>query len=60
MINKRRCEILVQTVQSRMGEGVKIYGSDAGLHILLKVNNNENQQRRTGGAHRIEVIPEYF
>lgn len=59
MINKRKCEVLVQTVQAEMGDRVRVHGQDAGLHILLEFNNAENQQKMVeiAAQHGVMVTP---
>ena len=37
--NKKKHDILVETINGLMGEKVKIYGKNGGLHILLEVKN---------------------
>lgn len=37
--NKRKHDILVRTIHQLMGDKVNIHGKNAGLHILLELNN---------------------
>lgn len=37
--NKKKHDALISTITDKMGKDTKIYGKNAGLHILLKVNN---------------------
>jgi len=44
LINKKKRDILVHTIQSEMGDRVTIHGQDAGLHILLELNTTKDNQ----------------
>ncbi|MFJ7747675.1 PLP-dependent aminotransferase family protein [Peribacillus sp. NPDC097295] len=41
---QRKREILLETLQSEMGEQVKVRGGDTGLHIMLDVNSHFNEK----------------
>jgi len=42
--NKKKHDILVETINGLMGEKIKIYGENGGLHILLEVKNGLNEK----------------
>ena len=44
LTNKRKRDVLVQTIQEQMGDKVRIKGENAGLHILLEFLNGESQE----------------
>ncbi len=62
LINKRKHDILIQTIQSLMGDNVSIYAKNAGLHILLQVNNGLTEEELINKAkdHGVKVYPVSF
>lgn len=44
LINKKKRDVLVHTIQVEMGDKVIIHGQDAGLHILLEVTSTKDNQ----------------
>ncbi len=59
LLNKRKRDTLVQMIQAEMGDKVTIHGQDAGLHILLELNNKEDQKNMVelASQHRVMISP---
>lgn len=57
--NKRKHDILVQAIQELMGNKIVIHGKNAGLHILLEVNNglSEKELIERAKEHGVLVYP---
>lgn len=53
--NKKKHDTLINTINEQMGEHVKIYGQNAGLHILLEVNNGMNEKELIEEAKKTDV-----
>lgn len=55
--NKKKHEVLVQSIQREMGDRVRIYGQNAGLHILLEYFGGESQEVMVerAAAYRVKV-----
>ncbi|OOM80464.1 PLP-dependent aminotransferase family protein [Clostridium sp. BL-8] len=62
LINKKKHDILIQTIQDLMGDNVSIYAKNAGLHILLQVNNGLTEEELINKAkdHGVKVYPVSF
>jgi GntR family transcriptional regulator/MocR family aminotransferase len=62
LINKKKHDILIQTIQDLMGDKVSIYAKNAGLHILLQVNNGLTEEELINKAkdHGVKVYPVSF
>ena len=59
LINKRKHDILIHTIQELMGNTVIIYARNAGLHILLEFNNGLTEKELITKAknHGVKVYP---
>lgn len=57
--NKRKHDILIHTIHELMGDNVIIHGKNAGLHILLELNNGlcEEEIIKKAKDHGIKVYP---
>lgn len=57
--NKRKHDILINTINEIMGEKVKVHGRNAGLHILLEVLNGmkENELIEKAALVGVKVYP---
>jgi len=55
--NKKKHDVLVQSIQQEMGDRVRIYGQNAGMHILLEFVNGEQQEAMVerAAAHLVRV-----
>ncbi len=53
--SKRKHDTLISTINDEMGEYVKIYGKNAGLHILLEVNNGMSEKELIESAKKADV-----
>jgi GntR family transcriptional regulator/MocR family aminotransferase len=53
--NKRKHDTLISTIHSQMGKHTKIYGKNAGLHILLEVDNGMPEQELIESANKVNV-----
>lgn len=59
LVNKKKHEVLVQSIQREMGDRVRIYGQNAGLHVLLEHFTGESQEAMVerAAAYRVKVSP---
>ena len=59
LVNKRKHDILIHTIQKLMGNKVSIYAQNAGLHILLQVNNGFTEDKLINKAkdYSVKVYP---
>jgi GntR family transcriptional regulator/MocR family aminotransferase len=59
LVNKRKHDVLIRTIQDLMGYKITIHAKNAGLHILLEVNNGLNEQELIAKAksHGVKVFP---
>jgi GntR family transcriptional regulator/MocR family aminotransferase len=59
VLNKKRHDVLINTINELMGERVTIHGKNAGLHILLEVNNGltETELIETAAVTGVRYIP---
>ncbi|QXE90328.1 MocR-like pyridoxine biosynthesis transcription factor PdxR [Geomonas subterranea] len=59
LVNKKKHEVLVQSIQREMGDRVRIYGSNAGLHVLLEHFTGETQEAMVerAAAYQVKVSP---
>lgn len=59
LVNKRKRDVLVQTIQDLMGDKVRIQGENAGLHVLLQFLDGRSQEEMIEKAaqHQIRVYP---
>lgn len=55
LINKRKHDTLISTIKEQMGTNVKIYGENAGLHILLQVDNGMTEKELIQAAKEVNV-----
>jgi len=57
--NKKKHDILVQALQELMKEQIIIHGKNAGLHIMLEVNNGltEGELIKLASAYGVAVYP---
>ena len=57
--NKKKHDILVHTIHELMGDKVVIHGKNAGLHILLQVNNGlcEEEMIKKAKNYDVKVYP---
>ncbi|QHI73416.1 MocR-like pyridoxine biosynthesis transcription factor PdxR [Aminipila terrae] len=57
--NKRKHDILMSALHEYMNDRVIIHGNNAGLHILLEVNNGMNEQEliNRAGETGVQVYP---
>lgn len=53
--NKRKHDTLISTINDQMGERIKIYGKNAGLHILLEVDNGMSEKELIESAQKVDV-----
>ncbi|HML34999.1 PLP-dependent aminotransferase family protein [Sporomusa sphaeroides] len=53
--NKRKHDTLINTISEQLGEHVKIYGKNAGLHILLEVKNGMSEKELIESAQKVDV-----
>ncbi len=49
---QRRDVLITQLLQSRFGDKIEVSGQDAGLHLLLNVNNGMNEQQLVQSAKK--------
>lgn len=54
--NKRKHDILISTINEIMGDKVIIHGKNAGLHILLEINNGLSEGELISKAKEYGVI----
>lgn len=59
VINKKRHDTLISAIHASMGEKVRIYGKNGGLHMILEVKNGmkEGELISTALAAGIKVYP---
>ena len=59
VLNKKRHDALINSINEQMGERVTIHGKNAGLHILLEVNNGltETELIETAAVAGVTVYP---
>ncbi len=43
-IYKKKHDLIIQTLEETMGESIAIHGKNAGLHVVINVNNNLSEQ----------------
>lgn len=55
-INRRKRDVLVQTIRQTMGEKVHIHGQNAGLHLLLEFTGGEEQDLMVAKAAKFQVM----
>lgn len=53
--NKRKHDILISTINSQMGKHTTIHGKNAGLHILLEVDNGMSERELIEAASKVDV-----
>lgn len=53
--NKKKHDILISTIHRQMGNHTKIHGKNAGLHILLEVDNGMSEQELIESAGKVDV-----
>lgn len=51
-IYKKKHDLLINSINSILGDKVEIIGKDAGLHILLKVNSVKSEEELIKAAYR--------
>lgn len=58
-LQKKKHDLLVEALRRKFGENITIHGMNAGLHILVQVNNgiNESQLIQRAFDHGIKVYP---
>lgn len=54
--NRKKHDILIETITELMCEKVKIYGKNSGLHILLEVNNGLTEKELIEKAKSVGVV----
>ena len=54
--NKRRHDILIHSINEFMGDNVIIHGKNAGLHVLLEVNNGLSEEELIEKAKEYGVL----
>ncbi|MCL6458896.1 MAG: PLP-dependent aminotransferase family protein [Gorillibacterium sp.] len=59
LANKKKHDLLIQTIEQIMGDHVIIHGDHAGLHILLETKNGltENELIHRAREHSVDVMP---
>lgn len=59
LTNKKSHDLLIRAIERQMGDRVRIHGSQAGLHILLEVNNGMKEQQLIARANdaKVHVMP---
>ncbi|MBU5611508.1 MocR-like pyridoxine biosynthesis transcription factor PdxR [Geomonas azotofigens] len=59
LVNKKKHEVLVQSIQREMGDRVRISGQNAGLHVLLEYFTGESQEAmvQRAAAYQVKVSP---
>ncbi len=55
VINKRKHDTLISTLNSQMGKRTTVHGKNAGLHILLEVDNGMSEQELIEAARKAKV-----
>ena len=55
VLNKKRHDMLINTINDVMGDHVTIYGKNAGLHIVLEVHNGLNEKELIATAEAAGV-----
>ncbi len=55
VVNKRRYDILIRTINELMGEKVIVHGRNAGLHIVLELSNSMTEQQLVDSAKSVGV-----
>ncbi|WP_298940435.1 PLP-dependent aminotransferase family protein [uncultured Dysgonomonas sp.] len=53
--NKRKHDTLISTINSQMGKHTTIHGKNAGLHILLEVDNGMSEYELIEAASKVDV-----
>lgn len=56
LLNKRRHDMLIHSIHKFMGDNVIIHGKNAGLHILLELNNGLSEEEIIEKAKEYGVI----
>lgn len=56
LLNKRRHDMLIHSIHKFMGDNVIIHGKNAGLHILLELNNGLSEEEIIKKAKEYGVI----
>jgi GntR family transcriptional regulator/MocR family aminotransferase len=54
-IYKKKHDLLISSINDILGDKVEIIGKDAGLHILLKVNNGMKEIELINAAYLVQV-----
>jgi len=54
--NKKKYDVLIQSISAEMGDKVRIHGENAGLHIMLEFINGEDQQLMVAKAAKHQVL----
>jgi GntR family transcriptional regulator/MocR family aminotransferase len=59
LANKRKHDLLITTINYKMGDMVTIHGKNAGLHIILEVNNGFDEKKLINYAEKkgVQVYP---
>ena len=55
-INRRKRDVLIQTIQHEMKDKVQIHGQNAGLHVLLEFLGGEDQTLMVERAEKYQVM----
>ena len=62
--NKKKHDTLISSIHELMKDRVRIYGKNAGLHILLEVNNGMTEKELIESAKKVDVkvysVSEYW
>lgn len=53
--NKKKHDTLISTISSQMGKHTTVHGKNAGLHILLEVDNGMSEQELIEAARKADV-----